>query len=112
MAMDEQLAARIRALVAERATHDEVRMFGGLGFLVGGHLAVGVSGRDGLMVRAGTERYEQLLTDTEAEAFGPAGRTMRGWLHVDGEHLDDDETLERWVDLGVSFAASLPPKQG
>lgn len=110
MAVDEHLAERVRGQVAARATHDEVRMFGGLGFTVGGHLAVGISGRGGLMVRTGRQQWEQLLAETEAETFGPGGRTMRGWVHVDRQHLSSDDALGRWVEVGVGIASSLPPR--
>lgn len=102
MAYDEDLANRIRELLAdERFT--EKRMFGGLAFLVGGHMAVSASGRGGLMVRCAPEDTEAHLANG-ATRMVMRGREMDGWLRV---HADD---IEPWVRVGVDYARSLPPK--
>lgn len=88
----------------------EKRMFGGLAFLLDGHMAVcAVEG--GLMVRCAPETTD---THTEApgvERFEMRGRRLAGWLHVDAAVLDE-ETLEHWASVGATYAASLPPKAG
>jgi TfoX/Sxy family transcriptional regulator of competence genes len=109
MAYDEELADRIRTLIAgERPV--EKKMFGGLAFLIGGNMSVAASGQGGLMVRVEPAQTEALLTEPGAEEFEMKGRTMQGWLRVNGPVLDDDETLQAWVDRGVYYARSLPPK--
>ena len=105
MAYDEALAGEIReALASDGVTADEKAMFGGLAFLVGGHMAVAASGQGGLMVRCAPEETEALLGEPGARPFEMRGREMRGWLRVD----TDDVTP--WVRRGVAHARSLPPK--
>jgi TfoX/Sxy family transcriptional regulator of competence genes len=109
MAYDEALADRIRTMLAgERVV--EKKMFGGLAFLLGGNMSVAASGQGGLMVRCDPAETEALLTEPGAEEFEMKGRTMAGWLRVKGKVLDDDKTLQTWVDRGVGYARSLPPK--
>jgi TfoX/Sxy family transcriptional regulator of competence genes len=110
MAYDEDLANRIRELTATEPDLTEMRMFGGLAFLVGGNMSVGVSGQGGLMVRADPEQTEALLDEPHAQPFVMRGRAMRGWLRVDEEGLRTQEQLEPWVRRGVAYARSLPPK--
>ncbi|KRB73010.1 RNA methyltransferase [Nocardioides sp. Root190] len=115
MAYDEVLAARIRDLVTGEETLDghevtEKKMFGGLGFLVGGHLAVAASGQGGLMVRIDPADSEDLLTSTSARPMEMRGREMSGWLRVDDADLRDEAGLASWVTRGTAYAASLPAK--
>lgn len=105
MAFDDVLADRVRdALDVE---HREKRMFGGLGFLLDGNMALCVLGDD-LVVRVGPEA-DALLGEPGAGTFSGSGRPMSGWLRVSGDVLDDD-VLATWVARGVSFTSSLPPK--
>jgi TfoX/Sxy family transcriptional regulator of competence genes len=106
---DEDLAQRIRALVATRDL-SEKRMFGGLAFLVGGNMAVAASGQGGILVRVGPERSDELSATTAASVAVMRGRPMPGWLRVDADHLKTGRQLKKWVDLGVGFAESLPAK--
>jgi hypothetical protein len=109
MAYDEALAERIRLmLVGESAV--EKKMFGGLAFVLGGNMSVAASGQGGLMVRVEPTETAELLAEPGAEEFEMKGRWMKGWLRVHGPVLDDDETLQSWVDRGVAYARSLPPK--
>jgi hypothetical protein len=110
VAYDEELAERIRALIADEPGLSETRMFGGLAFLVNGNMAVAASGQGGLLLRVDPERTSSLLDDPHAEPFVMRGRPMEGWLRIAGEGLDGDEALERWVAVGVSYAGTLPPK--
>ncbi|MDT7536444.1 MAG: hypothetical protein QOI82_29 [Actinomycetota bacterium] len=109
MAYDEELADRIRELMA-RDRPVEKKMFGGLAFLIGGNMSVAASGQGGLMVRVPPEETEALLAEPGAEEFEMRGRSMQGWLRVHGPALDDDEALAIWVRRGVAYARSLPPK--
>ena len=104
MAYDEDLANRLRELLAGE-TVTEKRMFGGLAFLVGGHMAVVASGQGGLMVRCDPEQTDDLLADEHARPFEMRGRELQGWLRV-----DDAGDLRRWDEIGVAYARSLPPK--
>jgi TfoX/Sxy family transcriptional regulator of competence genes len=110
MAYDERLADRLREIVAGEPGVTEKKMFGGLAFLVSGHLAVSASSQGGLLLRVDPERTEELLADPHAEPFVMRGREMGGWLRVDPAGLGSDADLERWADLGLAYARSLPPK--
>lgn len=110
MAYDEHLAERIRELVATTAGVDEKRMFGGLAFLVNGHMAVCVSGTGGLMVRVPAEETAQLLTRAHVEPMVMAGRETRGWIRVAADGVRTRRQLQPWVTRGVEYAAALPPK--
>lgn len=109
VAYDAELADRIRLLTA-RERPPEKKMFGGLAFLIGGNMSVAASGQGGLMVRVEPEATEALLREPGAELFEMRGRSMQGWLRVQGEALDDDEVLATWVRRGVTYAKSLPAK--
>jgi len=106
MAYDEELAARIRELVSGEAGVTEKKMFGGLAFLVGGNMAVAASGQGGLLVRVDPDESEALVASSDARPMEMRGREMPGWLRVD----PPDDELAAWVERGVAFARSLPPK--
>jgi TfoX/Sxy family transcriptional regulator of competence genes len=110
MAYDEKLAARIRELVAGEQGVAEKKMFGGLAFLVGGHMAVAASGRGGLMVRVDPAESAALVSRTNARVVEMRGREMPGWLRVDTDDVKTKRQLEVWVKRGVGYARSLPPK--
>lgn len=109
MAYDEDLAHRIRELLAAEETVEK-RMFGGLAFLIGGNMAVCASGRGGLMVRVPPDETEHLLTRAHAEPMVMAGRETRGWLRVADDGIKTKRQLQSWVARGVAHAKSLPPK--
>lgn len=111
VAYDEDLANRIRELVAGEPDVTEKRMFGGLAFLVGGNMSVAASGQGGLMVRFDPEDTDALVAKPHAQPFEMRGRPMRGWLRVDAEGLRTKRQLEPWVRRGVAYARSLPPKR-
>jgi TfoX/Sxy family transcriptional regulator of competence genes len=110
MAYDEDLANRIRELIADERAVTEKRMFGGLAFLVGGHMSVAASGRGGLMVRVAPEEADKLLEKPHAEPFEMRGRPVAGWVRVADEGVRTKRQLEPWVRRGVAYARSLPPK--
>jgi TfoX/Sxy family transcriptional regulator of competence genes len=109
MAYDEELAERIRGLLPDLPV-TEKKMFGGLAFLVGGHMSVSASGKGGLMLRCDPDDSEKLLAEPGASRMEMRGKEMDGWLRVTSEAVADDRELQRWVDIGTSYAASLPPK--
>jgi TfoX/Sxy family transcriptional regulator of competence genes len=110
MAYDEELAGRIRELVASENGMTEKKMFGGLAFLIGGNMAVSASSQGGLLVRVEPAQTDALLEEPHADAFVMRGRAMEGWLRVAPEGVRTSRDLERWVARGVAYAHSLPPK--
>jgi TfoX/Sxy family transcriptional regulator of competence genes len=110
MAYDEDLANRIRELIAGESDVTEKRMFGGLAFLIGGNMSVSVSGQGGLLLRCDPAETDVLLSKPHAASFEMRGRVMDGWLRVSPEGLRTKTQLERWVARGVAYARSLPPK--
>jgi TfoX/Sxy family transcriptional regulator of competence genes len=111
MAYDEDLANRVRELVAGEPDLTEQRMFGGLAFLVGGNMSVAASGQGGLMVRVDPEDTDALLAKPQTRPFEMRGREMRGWLRVDPQGLRTKRQLAPWVTRGVAYARSLPAKR-
>jgi len=109
MAYDEDLAARVRNVVGGPGVAEK-KMFGGLAFLVGGNMAVGVSAQGGLLVRVDPEESDELVAGTNAELMEMRGRRMRGWLRVAAEDVDSESALAEWVERGTAYARSLPPK--
>jgi TfoX/Sxy family transcriptional regulator of competence genes len=107
VAYDEELADRIRALVAGLSGLEEKKMFGGLAFLVNGNMAVAASGQGGILVRVDPAESAALVEATGAEEMVMRGRAMAGWLRV--EPAEDE--LPGWVERGVGYARSLPPKR-
>jgi TfoX/Sxy family transcriptional regulator of competence genes len=110
MAYDEALAERIRRLVSESGL-TEKKMFGGLAFLVGGNMAVAASGQGGLLVRVDPDESDALVETTSARPMEMRGREMAGWLRVASDDVGDEDDLKAWVDRGVGYARSLPPKR-
>jgi TfoX N-terminal domain len=109
MAYDEQLAERVRDLLSVRDGFSERKMFGGIGFMLAGNMACGVSG-DELIVRLEPGDAEKALAEEHVRVFDMTGRPMKGWILVGPEATAADDDLAGWVDAGADFAASLPPK--
>ena len=110
MAYDAQLADRIRAIVASEPGLSEKAMFGGLAFLINGHMAVSASGKGGLLLRVDPAQTESLVGEPNAERFVMRGREMDGWLRIDPQAVSSDAALRKWVKRGVAYAGSLAPK--
>ena len=110
MAYDEDLANRLRELVANEQGVTEKKMFGGLAFLINGNMSVSASGQGGLLLRVDPEETDRLLAQPHAQPFEMRGRAMDGWLRVAPEGLGTKRELERWVKRGVAYARSLPSK--
>ncbi|CAA9497070.1 MAG: FIG00825063: hypothetical protein [uncultured Solirubrobacteraceae bacterium] len=111
MAYDEALAERIRELIGSDPDVSEMRMFGGLAFLVSGNMSVAAVSAGGLMVRVDPDATEELASRPHAGPFEMRGRPLDGWLLVAGEGVGTSSGLEEWVQLGVGYARSLPPKR-
>jgi TfoX/Sxy family transcriptional regulator of competence genes len=111
MAYDEALAERIRELLAGEHGATEQKMFGGLGFMIGGNMAVAASNSGGILVRVDPAEGDELITSTAAQPMEMRGRTMTGWLQVPAANVRSKKELSAWVKRGVSYAASLPPKK-
>lgn len=110
MAYDEELAGRIRTLLGSEPGLEEKKIFGGLAFLIGGHMAVAANSRGGLLVRVDPEDSDDLVKTTPAYLMKMRRKTMRGWLQVDSAHLGSDGDLAAWVERGAAYARSLPAK--
>jgi len=109
MAYDEKLAERVREVLKRRRGVSEKKMFGGLAFLVNGHMACGVQGDD-LMVRVGAEDYDGALKRAGARPMDFTGRPLKGMIYVGPRGHERAPSLKAWVERGLSYARSLPPK--
>lgn len=109
MAYDEALAERIRDLLADEPGATERKMFGGLGFMIDGHMAVAAGSHGSLMLRV-DPAVEHDLPPEHVAPMEMQGRPLKGWLLVDAEHLADDTALADLVARGVAYVRTLPPK--
>ena len=110
MAYDEALAGRVREVLADRSDVTERKMFGGIGFMVGGNMCCGVQGDD-LIARVGEEAHEGALELAHARPFDFAGRPSKGFLYVGPRGTATDEDLRAWVQRSLAFVTTLPPKR-
>lgn len=110
MAYDTDLADRVREVVQAERGLTEKRMFGGLAFLIDGHMAVSASSGGGMLLRIDPAQTNWLVDEPHVRRFEMRGRKMDGWLRVDAAVLETDDDLRRWVALGVTYARSLPDK--
>src|SRR5258708_37368992 len=110
MAYDEDLANRIREIIGAEPDLVEKKMFGGLAFLIGGHMSVSASGLGGLLLRCDPAETDSLLAKPDAAPFVMRGKAMDGWLRIAAAAVKTKQQLERWVARGASFARPLPPK--
>jgi hypothetical protein len=110
MAFDEKLAGRIRNQLGKKKDLTEKKMFGGIAFLLNGNMSCGVHGEE-LIVRLAPDETDTALAKKHTRVFDlSGGRPMKGWILVQPEGLKGDKDLAKWVDTGVAYAASLPPK--
>lgn len=109
MAFDEAFAARVRKALGRKAALSEKKMFGGLAFLLNGHMCCGILG-DELMVRLDPAAAAAALREKDTRVFDMTGRPMKGWIVVTARGVAADDQLKRWVGAGAAFAAKLPPK--
>jgi TfoX/Sxy family transcriptional regulator of competence genes len=109
MAYNEELAQRVRRLLAPVDNIHERKMFGGLAFMLNGNMCCCVD-QENLVVRTGPGAYDDALARPHARVFDFTGRPMRGFVYVAGEGLAGETELRDWVNMAVTFAASLPAK--
>jgi TfoX/Sxy family transcriptional regulator of competence genes len=105
MPYDTHLADRVRELLADRSAVTEKKMFGGLGFLVAGKMAVAASSQGGLLVRVDPTKTDALLASTAARPMEMRGRPIRGWLRVNADDVRTKRQLSRWIAIGTAAAA-------
>ena len=103
MSYDQVLAERIRRRVGDRPDLTEKHMFGGLAFLIGGRMSVGVAG-DELMVRVGKDAHDRFVVRPGARIMDLTTRPMRGWITVAPEGFASDADLDVWIDQGIATA--------
>jgi TfoX/Sxy family transcriptional regulator of competence genes len=111
VAYDEDLANRIRELLAGESGITEMKMFGGLAFLIRGNMAIAASGQGGLLVHVDQEKGDALIAKTSARPMEMRGKEMAGWLRVDAGDVKTKRQLTTWVDIGAGYARSLPAKK-
>jgi hypothetical protein len=111
VAYDEDLANRIRELLGGQRGVTEMKMFGGLAFLIGGNMAIAASGQGGVLVHVDPEQGDSLIAKTSARPMEMRGKEMAGWLRVDAGDVKTKRQLTKWVDVGAGYARSLPAKQ-
>jgi len=109
MAYDEGLAERVREIVAARPGLSERKMFGGIAFMVHGHMFIGVVGST-LMARVGPDAYATALARPHVREMDFTGKPLKGYVYVDGEGFEADAALRAWVEQSYRFAGALPPK--
>jgi len=109
MAFDEGLAERLREMLGDRDDVAEQRMFGGIAFMVGGNMCVGITGDD-LMVRVGNEVYADTLDEPHVRPMDFTGKPLKGFVYVEPDGYAEDNDLRSWLDRALAFVATLPAK--
>jgi TfoX/Sxy family transcriptional regulator of competence genes len=109
MSYDEKLAQRLRKILGLRSGMTGKKMFGGLAFLFNGHMFCGIINED-LMVRVGPQQYEAALAQPHARPMDFTGRPLNGYVYVAPAGCEGTSALEQWVQRGIAFVATLPPK--
>jgi TfoX/Sxy family transcriptional regulator of competence genes len=110
MAYDAGLAERLRDIFDQRSDVVEKRMFGGLCFMVSGHMCCGIVGET-LMARIGPDIYEECLKQQYVREMDFTGKAMKGFVYVQPEGIAEDSELSSWVDKCIGFVLSLPKKK-
>ena len=110
MAYDVDLVDRLREVIAGEPAVVEKAIFGGVAFMLAGHMAFRASDQGGLLVRIGTQQAADLATDQRASPFVMNGRKVGGWLQVDIDATASKAELSRWIEPAVRYARSLAPK--
>jgi TfoX/Sxy family transcriptional regulator of competence genes len=109
MTFDDQLAKRVRDILAEVPAVSERRMFGGLAFLVDGHMACGIVGRD-LMLRLGKARADAALDQPHVRPMDFTARPTRTMVYIAAEGIVADRALKQWIKQAVTYVRTIPPK--
>lgn len=108
---DQGLATRLDEMMAGMLDMETTTMFGGYGFMMNGHICVGIW-NDRLVIRIGTAAWNDIKDDPHVGPMDLTGKIMKGWAMVDPEGVSEDEDLRRYVDMAILFCATLPPKAG
>ena len=108
MVYDENFASRVRQLLETKTDFNEKKMFGGLTFMVNGHMAVGVMAKD-FVVRIGLDQYEDALKKPNTRKMDFTGRSLKGMVYITLETLDEKK-LNMWIDKSLKFVNSMEPK--
>lgn len=111
MAFDAELAERMREQMSGQTGVTQMRMFGGLAFLINGHMAASAGNGGDMLLRVDPDQTETLVAQPHAARFSMRGREMDGWLAIESPGLRSDESLHRWMAYGIAYARSLPPKR-
>jgi len=106
----EQLGRRIRGILADRPEVTERNMFGGLCFMLNGNMLVGPIKGGGLLVRVGKQDYDAALGQPGAGPMTFTGREMKGYVEVEPDALETEESLAAWIDCAEKYVRTLPPK--
>ncbi|MBN1304817.1 MAG: TfoX/Sxy family protein [Anaerolineales bacterium] len=110
MPYNKEIAQRIREMLEDIPEElNEKRMFGGLAFMMDGFMTCGVH-RDRLIVRVGKDNYEEAMAQPHTVPFDITGRPLSGWVMVEADGITGEKELKEWVQKGIEFAESLPPK--
>jgi TfoX/Sxy family transcriptional regulator of competence genes len=110
MPYDEKLAQRLSKAFSRRKGAAEKKMFGGIAYMVNGHMCCGIVD-DLLMVRIGPDKYEDALEEKHTRAMDFTGRPMKGYVYVEPKGCKSDADLQSWIERGITFVKSLPPKK-
>lgn len=111
MALDEKLNQRIRDILTDRKGITETKMFGGLCFMHNGNMVCGGDQKFGFMVRVGPDAYEDLLREKHAQEMDFTGVPLKGFLSISPEGIRTKTQLAKWVERGLAFTQTLPPKK-
>lgn len=111
MALDEKLNQRLREILADRRGITEKKMFGGLCFLLNGNMVCGGDQKFGFMVRVGADAYVSLLKLKYAKKMDFTGTPMKGFISVEPDGIRTKAALAKWVERGLAFVETLPPKK-
>jgi hypothetical protein len=111
MSYDEHLVGLLREALAEEDAISEVAMFGGVAFLLHGHIAVAATSHGGLLVRVGRASVGAALKRAHAEVAVMGGRPMKDWIRVGADGVASSRSVAAWARRGADFVRTLPPKQ-
>lgn len=110
MAFDTSLAERVRQQLRKQSSLEEKKMFGGLAFMVKGHMCCGIVGNE-LMVRVGPEQHAEALQQPHTRPMDFTGKPMKGMVYIAAAGLAKDAALRAWVERGLKFVCKLPKKK-
>lgn len=109
MAYDEKLAERLSKVFRRRKNAAEKKMFGGIAYMVNGHMCCGIV-KDMLVVRVGPDAYEEALEEKHTKPMDFTKRPMKGYVYVEPKGIKSDENLKYWIERGIKFVRTLTPK--